>query len=94
MHAKDSKRRRVDDWTSIDGATAEIVRHGQTMARGIVDGVTNDGAIVWVQDDTGRRKLFERCEHYEVWVPREDTGLNYRVHKALTLWRSQASVGQ
>lgn len=94
MYAKDSKRRRVDDWTSIDGATAEIVQYGQTMARGTIDGVTKDGAIVWVQDDTGRRKLFERCEYFEVWVAREDTGLNYRVSKAFTLWRSQASVGQ
>ncbi|MBE4717874.1 hypothetical protein [Pseudarthrobacter sp. AB1] len=82
MYATDSKRRRVKDWTSVDGAKAEIVQHGQTMARGTIDGVTKDGTIVWVQDGTGTRKLYECYESFEVWVPREDIGLNYKVSKA------------
>ena len=82
MSAISSKRRRVKDWTSVNGANAEIVQFGQTLASGTIDGVTTDGAIVWVQDDTGRRRLYERCEFFEVWVPREDTGLNYKVNKA------------
>lgn len=85
MSAVDSKRRRVENWISVAGARGvEIVQHGQTMATGTVDSVTNDGAILWVQDETGRRKLYERCECYEVWVPRDDIGLNYRVSRAMT----------
>lgn len=83
MYAKNSKRRLVQDWTSVDGATAEIAQYGQTIARGTIDGVTSDGAIVWVQDDSGRRRLFERCESYEVWVPHDNIGLIYRVSKSI-----------
>lgn len=72
MCATDSKRRRVMNWTSVDGARTEIVQYGQTIATGTIDGVTNDGTIVWVQDGTGTRKLYERYESFEVWVPRED----------------------
>jgi hypothetical protein len=82
MSGTDIKRRRVKDWTSVDGAKAEIVRFGQTMATGTVDGVTNDGEIVWIQDDSGRRRLYERREFFEVWVPREHIGLNYKISKA------------
>lgn len=78
-------RRRIKDWTSVDGAQAEIIQHGQTMASGTIDGVTSDGSILWVQDVSGRRKLYERCESFEVWVPREDLGLNYKVSKAAFL---------
>lgn len=52
------------------------------MAIGTIDGVTSDGAIVWIQDTTGRRKLYERCEYYEVWVPLEDLALHYKISKA------------
>lgn len=83
MYAKNSKRRLVQDWTSVDGATAEIAQYGQTIARGIIDGVTSDGAIVWVQNDSGRRRLFERSESYEVWVPHDNIGLIYRVSKSI-----------
>jgi hypothetical protein len=82
MSARESKRRWVKDWTSINGAQAEVVQHGQTVMTGTIDGVTNDGTIVWIQDHTGRRKLYERCEAFEVWVPQQDIGLNYRISKS------------
>lgn len=82
MHARNKSSRRVDDWTSAEGATAEIVRYGRTLARGIVDAVTTDGAILWIQEDTGRRRLYERCESFEVWVTRDHLGLNYKVSTA------------
>ncbi|MFJ6158775.1 hypothetical protein ACIQF8_17140 [Pseudarthrobacter sp. NPDC092184] len=82
MSLKHSKRRKVEDWTAVNGAQAEIIQYGQTMAVGTIDGVTKDGRIVWVQDITGSRKLYERCESFEVWVPREDLGLNYKVSAA------------
>lgn len=80
--ATTDKRRRVRDWTSVDGAKAEIIQHGQTMATGTIDGVTNDGTIVWVQEGSGRRRLYERFESFEVWVPHEDLGLNYKLSKS------------
>jgi hypothetical protein len=82
VSATSSKRRRVNDWTSVNGANAEIVQFGQTLASETIDGVTIDGAIVWLQDDTGGRRLYERCEFFEVWVLGEDPGLNYKVSKA------------
>ena len=83
MSVTGSQLRRVKDWTSAVGARgAEIVQRGQTLATGTIDSVTNDGAILWVQDGSGRRRLYERCESFEVWVPCDDVGLNYRVSKA------------
>lgn len=75
-------RRRVDDWASIDGAAAEIVYEGQTIARGLIDAVTEDGSIIWMQDDTFRRRLYEKSESYEVWVSSEHAALNYKVSRA------------
>ncbi|MBU8865649.1 hypothetical protein [Paenarthrobacter aromaticivorans] len=83
LNAKPGVRRRVDDWTSVDGAAAEVLQKGQTLARGVVDGVTSDGAIAWVHDDTGRRRLYERSESFEIWVTLEDVGLNYKVNQAI-----------
>ena len=82
MYSNDNKLRKVEDWTAVDDAKAEIIQYGETIAVGTIDGVTKDGKIVWVQDITGRRKLYERCEYFEVWVPLEDLGLNYKVNKA------------
>ncbi|MFE4082769.1 hypothetical protein [Paenarthrobacter sp. YIM B13468] len=83
MNSKPGALRRIDDWTSVNGAAAEILLKGRTMARGVIDGVTSDGAIAWVYDDTGRRRLYERCESFEIWVTPEDVGLNYKVNQAL-----------
>ncbi|SDP42470.1 hypothetical protein SAMN04487914_1119 [Arthrobacter sp. ok909] len=83
MSVTGSQLRRVKNWTSVVGARgAEIVQHGQTMATGTIDAVTNDGAILWVQDGSGRRRLYERCESIEVWGACDDVGPNYRVSKA------------
>lgn len=85
MTARKNSSRQVNDWTSVDGAAAEIVQDGRTLARGVIDGVTSDGAIVWLQEDSWRRRLYERCESYEVWVARDHLGLNYRVSVADTV---------
>jgi hypothetical protein len=84
MHSRHGTHRRVEDWTSADGAIAKIVQYGQTKACGTIDGVTPDGTIVWIQNEAGNRRLFERCESFEVWVPRDQLGLNYRVSRAVT----------
>jgi hypothetical protein len=73
--------RRVDDWASIDGTEAEIVYQGQTVARGTIDGVTADGSIIWMRDNIGDRKLYERCEFFEVWVATGNTALDYKVSR-------------
>lgn len=77
-----NKRRLVKDWTSVDGARAEIVQHGQALATGTIDGVTSDGAVAWIQDGSGRRKLYERFDSIEIWVRQEDLGLSYKISKA------------
>lgn len=79
MNSRNKTRRIVTDWASINGAPVVIVRNEVTIACGLVDDVTADGSIVWVQDDTGQRKLYERAELYEIWVRCEDIGLNYKV---------------
>lgn len=94
MHARINSSRQVGDWTSVDGAIAEIVKDGRTLARGIIDGVTNDGAIVWLQENTGRRRLYERCESFEVWVTNDHLGLNYRISAADTVVSSCPSARQ
>ncbi|MEO5319937.1 hypothetical protein PV761_15280 [Arthrobacter sp. CC3] len=73
--------RLVDDWASLDEAEAEIVLGGQTVVRGTIDGVTEDGSIVWLRDNIGYRRLYERSVLYEVWVPRGNTALNYKLTK-------------
>ncbi|QOT19763.1 hypothetical protein [Paenarthrobacter sp. YJN-5] len=76
-----STGRLINDWTFLDGSDAEIVREGKTVVRGIIDGVTEDGSIIWVRDNIGYRRLYERCEHYEVWVSRGHAALNFQVAK-------------
>jgi hypothetical protein len=88
MHTRNNGSRQVDDWASVEGATAEIVKEGRTLACGIIDGVTTDGAIVRLQEDTGRRRLYERCGSIEVWAARDHLGLNYRVSAAETVQSS------
>lgn len=87
MYSTDSKRRKVKDWTSVHGARAEIIQYGQTIATGTIGDVTNDGAIVWVQDITGRRKLYERREYFEVWFPWRTSASTTRSAKPLPNWQ-------
>lgn len=81
-HTKEASHcKLVEDWASLDGAEAEIIRSGKTVVRGTIDGVTEDGEIIWVRDNIGDRRLYERCELYEVWVPRGHVALHYKVSK-------------
>lgn len=80
-HHNDS--RRVDDWLTLEGAEVAIVQDGRTLAEGFVDAVTQDGTVLWLLESTGRRRLFEKCEFYEAWVPSEHAGLNYKINRSV-----------
>jgi hypothetical protein len=68
------KPRYVKDWTTVTGASVEIRLQGTPVDNGLVDAVTNDGTILWVQNPAQTRKLYEKTEYYETWVIEEPTG--------------------
>lgn len=60
--------RHVDDWTGLTGSRVEIRKDGQVHSAGIVDAVTSDGMILWLQPPSDQRRLYEKSASYEVWV--------------------------
>jgi hypothetical protein len=61
--------KRVRDWNLLPGKSVEIRHRGVAICSGQVDSVTEDGAILWLQQKGIQgRQLFEKAESYEVWA--------------------------
>ncbi|UZX02855.1 hypothetical protein F8G81_09725 [Arthrobacter sp. CDRTa11] len=73
--------RRVNDWTTLLGASIELWQEGQWIAGGFVDAITDDGEILWMQAPAQERKLYEKAEFYEAWVAATEPALHYRLAK-------------
>ena len=53
--------RPVEDWTLLPGCTIEVHSCGKVVEVGIVETVTNDGLILWLeQDGPSLRRLIEK----------------------------------
>ncbi|WP_427116771.1 hypothetical protein [Pseudarthrobacter scleromae] len=76
--------RYITDWTQLPGARVEIRQQGSYVCGGIVDVVTDDGKILWVQSPEHDRRLFEKDEFYEVWAAEDRTGFHYEVTAGLS----------
>jgi hypothetical protein len=72
-------QRRIADWTLLPGATVEMRQQGTTICRGLVDAVTDDGTILWLQPRAGYRRLFEKAEFHEAWADEVRIGFHYEV---------------
>ena len=59
----------------------EILKNNCVVSSGIVDDVTDDGAILWLSSPVVGRRLFEKAEHYEAWAAEERIGFHYDVHR-------------
>ncbi|MFK0005401.1 hypothetical protein [Paenarthrobacter sp. NPDC090522] len=68
---------RIDDWHSLTGARVEIRQLGVRVCEGIVDTVTEDGEILWLQSPLDGRRLFEKTELYEAWLDESRVGFHY-----------------
>lgn len=75
--------RQVNDWTLLPGASIEIRQQGRGVWNGLVDAVTDDGDILWVPNQSGQRRPFEKAELYEAWATEERDGFHYEVTKSL-----------
>jgi len=59
----------VSDWSSLVGHTVELRRHGQMVRQGLVDAVTDDSTILWLQPDALHgRQLIMHADGYDVSV--------------------------
>jgi hypothetical protein len=69
---------RVLDWSALPGMGVEIRQDGFSVCRGLVDAVTPNGDILWVQQHSGSRRLYDKASHYEAWTVEDRPGLVYR----------------
>ena len=52
----------VDDWSTLEGRTAEFHRHGHLIDSGTVEAVTPDGEILWLKlDGALPRRILEKA---------------------------------
>lgn len=73
--------RRITDWSTLPGANVEIRQQGNTVSSGVVDAVTDDGEILWIQSPVDGRRLFEKAEYFQVWALEECAGFHYKVSR-------------
>jgi hypothetical protein len=73
--------RLVHDWNALVGAAVEIHQNDTVVCTGIVDAVTNDDQILWIQSPVEGRRLFERAESFQAWATDERTGFHYKVSR-------------
>jgi hypothetical protein len=76
--------RRVDDWRTLSGASVEIRQQGSIICKGIVDDVTDDGRILWIQSVIAGRRLFDKADFYQAWAIEDHVGFHYKVTRAET----------
>jgi hypothetical protein len=74
--------RRIDNWCTLDGANVEIRQQGSVVCSGIVDTVTEDGRILWIQSPIDGRRLFEKADFYQAWAIEGHAGFHDRVSSA------------
>ncbi|GAB2738069.1 hypothetical protein ACX801_04905 [Arthrobacter bambusae] len=57
------------DWVALLGELIQIRLDDRTVRTGRVDGVTPDGAILWIEGHGAEsRTMFERCEGFTAWI--------------------------
>lgn len=57
------------DWLPVVGEVVEMRQNEKTVRRGVVDGVTHDGGILWIAADGAEpRTMFERAQGFSVWI--------------------------
>lgn len=57
------------DWVALLGEVIQIRVDDRTVRTGRVDGVTPDGAILWIEGQGAEpRTMFERCEGFTAWI--------------------------
>lgn len=66
--------RLIEDWTVLAGVTSEIQIDGLTVCAGIVDAVTDDGTILWIQPRTDSRRMYEKTTACQAWAEEENLG--------------------
>lgn len=58
-----------DDWLPLVGETVQIRQYGRFVRTGIVDAVTGDDGILWLEaDGVNHRQLVSKAEGFEVWM--------------------------
>lgn len=61
--------RYVEDWTNLAGRTISVRRGGRLIRVGLVDAVTPDGDMLWLQSEgVEPRALFHKADHYTAWT--------------------------
>ncbi|UKA64045.1 hypothetical protein [Arthrobacter sp. FW306-04-A] len=57
------------DWVALLGEVIQVRLDDRTVRTGRVDGVTRDGAILWIERHGAEsRTMFERCEGFTAWI--------------------------
>lgn len=57
------------DWVALLGEVIQVRLDDRTVRTGRVDGVTQDGAILWIEGHGPEpRTMFERCEGFTAWI--------------------------
>lgn len=57
------------EWHPLVGQQVVVRLHGNVVRYGIVDAVTEDDEVLWLNlEGPASRQLFERSEGFEVWI--------------------------
>jgi hypothetical protein len=58
-----------DDWKTLVGRWVQIRVNCMLVDQGVVDAVTSDNSVLWLEADGALgRRLFMREDNFEVWV--------------------------
>lgn len=58
----------IHDWTALEDSFVEVRKGDRVICAGVVDSVTADGTILWIQPPSDQRRLYEKSASYTVWV--------------------------
>jgi hypothetical protein len=58
------KRKAWTPWASVEKGQDVVLEKGNERFAGIIDELTDDGAIVWITSSTGERRLFHVSDGY------------------------------
>ena len=69
LKTEESRTLVIGEWKNLVGCTVEVRRDGHRLRNGVVEAVSSDSSMMWLQfDGVHGRQLITKTDPYEIYI--------------------------